>query len=238
MKSLEPKVLNLAIGIPSGNTWEADFAISTINMIGHMRSTKIPGYHGISYVVLSRKSSLLPKSREDIVKKAIQEKADYLLFLDSDQAFEADLFNKMLAKGKSVVAANIALKSLPSFPTARKKVKGTPTGDFIYSNNKTGCEKVWRIGFGAMLINMTVFNFIPKPWFKVEWTEETGPVGEDWYFCEQLEKAGIDIYVDHDVSQTIGHLGGYEFTIKDIKSEAEQNTSSYGTISTGSQVQE
>ena len=36
--------------------------------------------------------------------------------------------------------------------------------------------------------------------------------GEDWAFCEACEKAGIPIFIDHDVSKLVGHVGNYEYT--------------------------
>ena len=215
------KILNVAIGVPSGNTWEADFGICLIDMIGYMRSHPVRGYEGLSYEILSRKSSLLPKSRTDIVKKAIEEGADYLLFLDSDQTFPPDVFNQLLARGKEVIGCNIALKTLPSAPTVRSYKEGDPFGQFVYSNGKTGVERVWRMGFGVMLIDMKIFKEVPEPWFIVGWSQDTGAVGEDWYFCEQLEKAGIELWVDHDASLKVGHLGGYVYRHEDIKAPEE-----------------
>jgi hypothetical protein len=36
--------------------------------------------------------------------------------------------------------------------------------------------------------------------------------GEDWNFCQACEKAGINLYIDHDVSKLVGHVGLYEYT--------------------------
>jgi hypothetical protein len=36
--------------------------------------------------------------------------------------------------------------------------------------------------------------------------------GEDWNMCEALEKAGVPIYVDHDLSKRIGHVGTFKYT--------------------------
>ena len=36
--------------------------------------------------------------------------------------------------------------------------------------------------------------------------------GEDWSFCQACEEKGVPLYIDHDVSKVIGHVGNYEFT--------------------------
>jgi hypothetical protein len=36
--------------------------------------------------------------------------------------------------------------------------------------------------------------------------------GEDWTFCEACDKLGIPLFIDHDLSREVGHVGNYEFT--------------------------
>ena len=36
-------------------------------------------------------------------------------------------------------------------------------------------------------------------------------MGEDTYFCMLLKRKGVPVYVDHNVSLEIGHLGEFEF---------------------------
>jgi hypothetical protein len=36
-------------------------------------------------------------------------------------------------------------------------------------------------------------------------------LGEDIYFCIKAKDAGIDTYVDHDLSMEIGHIGNYTY---------------------------
>ena len=33
------------------------------------------------------------------------------------------------------------------------------------------------------------------------------------YFCRLLQKAGVPIYVDHDLSKECGHLGSFDFRL-------------------------
>jgi hypothetical protein len=36
-------------------------------------------------------------------------------------------------------------------------------------------------------------------------------MGEDWYFVKKLSEAGADIWIDHDLSRQIGHVGDFVY---------------------------
>ena len=52
---------------------------------------------------------------------------------------------------------------------------------------------------------------MPKPWFKPDWDEEHGYHGEDWAFMGHLEKQGVKLFIDHDLSWLVGHVGSMEY---------------------------
>lgn len=206
-------MFKLALAIPSGHTWEADFALSIVQLTMVMGRIQVPGYKGQMLQVINKRTSLLPKSRSELLDDALKCGCSHLLFVDSDQTFPGDLVHRMIKHKKPVIGCNIATKSVPSGPTARQYSKDWPGGDQVYSNGKSGIEKVWRLGCGIMLIDLSVLKEVPKPWFGVEWNKEMNEfVGEDWFFCQQLEKAGVEIWVDHDVSLEVGHVGSFTFT--------------------------
>ena len=66
-----------------------------------------------------------------------------------------------------------------------------------------------KVGFGAVLIKMSVFDKIQQPYFVME-----GELGEDYYFCAKAKKAGFDIWVD--TGSVVAHAGTYFYTIKDF----------------------
>lgn len=212
------KVFHLGIGIPSGDHWLADFAISVLSVIGDLKKTPIPGYDDCMVSILNVKSSTLCQQREDIVDRALEDQCDYLMWADSDQVFPGNTARRLIAGGKDIVGCNIALKMIPSIPTARKWSDRYPKiGEIVYTKpDSTGLEKIWRIGFGVTLINTEVFRRLSKPYFNLTWTKEIGYKGEDWSFCEKAEAAGYEIWIDHDVSKDIYHLGTYRYGHKDI----------------------
>ena len=206
--------LKIGICIPSGHTWDADFAMCLINLFAHVLTRPMPGVRQVELVLANERTSLIPKSRQGLIEKAIRNKCDYALFIDSDQTFPSNLLYRLLKHEKKVVACNIATKSIPSSPTARNEHPTHPGGDVVYSDpHKHGLEKVWRIGTGVMLVDMKVFNVLKKPWFSISYDDEQSEfIGEDWWFCRKLEEQGIEIYIDHDMSREIGHVGCFTFT--------------------------
>ncbi len=200
--------LNVVIGIPSGDTWCAEFGMSLLSMFVYYLGNPISGYDPPDGAVYSDRGSVLPMLRQKIVQKAIEKEATHLLFVDTDQVFPVSTLTRLLRHHKDVVACNIATKSIPASPTARKKTSDPKGFPIFTTEHSKGLERVWRIGTGVMLINLRIFSKMPKPWFPIEWAENGEQcVGEDWGFCKKLDHAGIPIYIDHELSWEIEHLG-------------------------------
>jgi hypothetical protein len=213
------KIFHLGIGIPSLDYWHADFATSVIGVVGDMKTQMLPGYDLSRVSTINIRSSTIAQQREDIVKTARKQECQYLLFVDSDQIFPHDTARRLIMHNKDVIGCNIAVKRLPSLPTARSYVEKWPyTGDIVYTTpTSKGIEQIWKIGCGVLLIKMEVFDRLTEPWFNFGWNDEVGYVGEDWWFCNKLWEAKIPMYIDHDLSREVGHIGNYIYTHKDVE---------------------
>ena len=61
-----------------------------------------------------------------------------------------------------------------------------------------------------------IVDGLPRPWFTHGLNAEGGDIGEDIMFCRALRAAGHQIFIDHDVSKEVGHVGTYTYrTIAD-----------------------
>lgn len=216
-------MLLVGIAIPSGNEWKADFAMSLINLQrACMEHPNVKGYSGIGIKVFNRRGSNLLSLRQGLVEEAINQQCSHILFLDSDMYFPAMLLHMLARHRRSVVTCNCATKAIPSSPTARLK-DGTETGKVLYTtkDNKE-LVKVWRVGTGIMLIDLKVFSKLKKPWFNFTYTgndSKSGRAwhGEDWYLCQLLEKANVDIFVDQEASWHIGHIGSFIYSHLEVE---------------------
>lgn len=213
---MSSRQMNLAILIPTNGLWQSHFGLSLLNMTLCLMMHEVPGFKGRAGVkVFCEKSSLIARSRARLLDMAFAAKCTHALFVDTDQTFPANTVHLLARHGKPVVAANVATKVLPSQPTARNKSKsGWKGGDVVYTDHSSsGFERVWRIGTGVMLIDLSAVAKLPRPLFNQEWREDMNDfVGEDWFFCERLEAAGIEIGIDHDVSKHVGHIGDLTYT--------------------------
>jgi len=211
------KHLKIAVGVPSPGHWVTDFGVSFCNLIVYFQQHRVLEYKSQVLQTVSVKGSILPKQRREIVKSAMDFGADYLLWIDSDHTFPRNMLHRLMSHQKDVVAVNCVTKRVPSTPTARYRPdnpEDLTTSRPVFSDpNKPELEKVWRVGCGVMLVNMRVYKATGPEIFHMFYRPEVDNYqGEDWSMCEAIEKHGFDIWVDHPLSNQVGHVGLYEYT--------------------------
>src|SRR5205823_14092800 len=76
----------------------------------------------------------------------------------------------------------------------------------------TGLEAVAATGLGCCLVQADLVRQISPPRFMIGWVpDDHAHLGEDLYFCRKLTGAGATIYIDHDLSHEVTHIGAVEF---------------------------
>lgn len=209
------KTVKILIGIPSNGYWNADFGRCLCNLITACYTHRIENYKSSEIHTMLVQGSILSKSRYIIVQEAIQKEMDYLLFVDSDQTFPRKALHLLIHRDVDVIGANIATKQIPAQPTARSWKEGDPPyGMLVYTDtDSTGIQEVWRVGCGLLLLSRKALLALEPDSFDTYWRKDVeSHQGEDWSMCDTLKQKGFRIYVDHDLSKEVGHLGLYEFT--------------------------
>jgi len=197
------RVKHLAICLPQTETVRAEYARSLANMmlrLGNVdcgvRQVDLIGGHG----------SVLPSVRHDIAERALEHGATHLLWIDSDHRFPNDTAHRLIARDRPWVGINATTRCAPVRSTALKN-----EGELLQTTRHSkGLERVWRMGFGIVLIEARVFEAIEKPWFLTEYIEKNGEKcfrGEDIYFTEKAKAAGFHPMVDHDLTKETAHIG-------------------------------
>lgn len=212
MKQKQKRNLKVAIGVPSPGMWYADFALNLMGLIMAFNQHRVKNFDTQELRVIHNRGSILPKQRREIVKIAQEWGATHLLWLDCDHTFPAHLLHALIDANKKVIGINCVTKSTPANPTARLKsdtvIHGVPT----FSLPGKGLERVWRLGTGVMLVDMEVYEKTGANIFHMFYREEVDNYqGEDWTMCEAMEKHGYEIWVDHDLSLSVGHIGMLEY---------------------------
>jgi hypothetical protein len=150
---------------------------------------------------------MLVSNRHSAVRNMLQSNASHLLFVDSDMKFPPWALRQLMQHDLPFVAANCTKRAFPVEGTALD-FEGKP----VDSVNGRGLEKVRQVGLAFALIRREVFEELRPPLFMMEWVEELkGYCGEDIYFSQLLQQAGVDVWIDHDLSREIGHIGSLTF---------------------------
>lgn len=201
--------MRIAILIPARGQMEVATAFDLVAMCAYtIKTTK----HDIDLFTSS--GTLIFDQRNSLVKTALDIKADYLLFVDADMRFPKDTLTILMAHDKDIIGVNATTRSEPVKPTA-KNIHINEDGSIdwmpIYSNAKTGLDKVDGMGCGVMLIKRKVIEGLEVPYFYFEQLPNNKILGEDIYFCVKAKDAGFDTWVDHDLSKHIKHIGQYVY---------------------------
>ncbi len=188
------------IAIPSGTMVHADFMVSVTALAAYSMQ------QGVHVMLVNKQRSSIEVNRCGLALIAQDQKADYVLFIDSDMTFPPDTLVRLLNARVNVIACNAAKREDPP----------TEVVEMYPNYEKKGVTPVKRVGMGVMLIDMKVFRRLKMPYFKIVWYEYKGTFsGEDYYFCEEVRKAGMKVHCDHDLSKEIGHIGTRTYKLED-----------------------
>lgn len=137
-------------------------------------------------IFLSHEGSIIHHMRERLVKKAIDLDCTHLLFVDSDMVFEPKDLQELIDKDTDIVGADYNRRKLP--------LESSRAGDSVAT--------------GFMLIKLSIFYFLPEPWFFWESNQEGDLVtGEDFWFCRLAKSKGFKV----ECVGKVGHLGEYRY---------------------------
>jgi hypothetical protein len=143
-----------------------------------------------------------------------------MLCLDTDMRFPPDTLRRLLLHNKAFVAANCVTKRIPAEPTA-KTVDGTPV---FTDSRKKGLEAVGHVGIAVALLQTKSLLGMEGPNFPFPWQEEEKAYGgEDGFFCKKWrEHTGLQIWIDHDLSKAVGHIGSFTYDWRVVGSVVKQ----------------
>jgi len=197
--------MNIAICVPCRDQVDTGFAFDlALAMSFHVANSNDHVW------LFHSKGTLICNQRQELAKEAIQKGADWILYLDSDMRFPKDTIRRLLAHGETVVAANYSTRRAPIKPVAFKKPN---LDDRAYTEaDSTGLEEVFGVGMGVFLVKVSALLEVPLPWFQIGYSKGLEDfVGEDIYFCRALKEAGNTVWIDHDLSKQVRHVGTMEY---------------------------
>jgi glycosyltransferase involved in cell wall biosynthesis len=220
--------INVAVCIPTCGTVEPATAICIAAMAG------VSLLHRIRVYLINQDLSGIARNRNSLVQQAMDSGAEYLLFIDSDMTFPADMLARLIKREKSIVGVPYPRRAKPF------GLLGMPVDP---ANSQSGCVPFVFLPAGLMLIKIDVLAEMRWPWF-FEHYEYQGDkpadqffyavqdlygkalpqdifaaimdhcqdfksedVSEDVNFCRKARRCGHEIYADLDLLREVGHIG-------------------------------
>lgn len=164
------------------------------------------------YPIFLASESILHMARNKIIKIFYESKADTLLFIDSDQVWDAKTFIDVVRSKKSAFGVAVPLKTDElkfnvGFDLYNEKVDET-TKDFTVITIGTGFFKLdrklvndlWETNDDVIFKDETLKMIF-------EYTMQPSPIfiGEDYYLCQKIRELGYDVWTNMKyISQHIG----------------------------------
>lgn len=197
-------MIKLAVGLPFGGRYVAPEWACSLAVLQYPMNC--------NFAHVSVKGRPRGEARETIVNAAIGFGAEYLLFLDDDTAPPPNtpsLLIEQLDTHPDVAICGGIYTSRGSHPVEPMVFMDEGSGPF-WRWRFGEVFPCWGLGTGCMMIRLSIFKDLPKPWFwdvteKSDAQKEPGlltsgpiePVGfkmtDDIYFCRKVKQAGYGV---------------------------------------------
>lgn len=214
---------SVAILVPARDTVMTSFAYDLARAMSFHTATTDD-----RVLLFTSHGTLIASQRMELAQQALAEKADFLLWLDSDMRFPKETIGHLILRDKPIVAANYSTRRMPVKPVAMRDARGQI--ERVYTGPESeGLEAVDYVGMGVMMVKREVFEKLDAPWFAIPYsTVGNHYIGEDVFFCRKAKEAGYETLVDHDLSQHVKHIGTFEYSHEGawaVKEQVEGGTS-------------
>jgi hypothetical protein len=204
------KAAKVSICVPCRDTVHAAFAFDLSKMLQHCAAMNLEVTPHFCI------GTLIVNQRDQLADMAAEAGSTHILWLDSDMMFPPDTLHRLLSHGVPLVAGNYVTRQYPHKTVAYKQLHDWRS--YLVNRNKPDLIKVAAVGMGCMLVSMEVIGKMSRPRFQTTWIPETNDhMGEDFYFCQQAEKLGYDVWIDDQLSSDLQHLGTVSFNHSMVK---------------------
>lgn len=162
-------------------------------------------------------NSLIYDSRNQIAEYAIKNGFDFVLWLDSDMVFQADMLDRMYQDinfyGIDFICGLYTTRKKKISPCIYTDIKpygkrGLPEAPAFFDYPKDTVFEIAGCGFGAVFMKTTLLKDVMEQ-FGYMFSPVVG-MGEDLSFCYRASALGHKMYCDSGIK--LGHMGQWEFS--------------------------
>lgn len=199
-------MLKIALGISTQGTIHTSTAFSIIEMIRINKQ--------IDFLPIMRRGGYIAENKAKEVETAQNCLCSHIFFVDHDMKFEPWVLPKLLSYDKDIVGAMYYYRYLPLEPMVKYlKEDGDWTAKLEESVIKKIPNELFEVGAtggGMLLVKMSVFDKLERPYFPME-QDEAGnrSVTEDSGFYLKAQAKGFKVWCCPSLN--IKHEGFYEF---------------------------
>lgn len=201
--------IKLTIAVPTAGMVPMGFAYSLAGLLTYVAANgcRTRPEAEFNAKIDVQESSVIHTNREQLVRRAMDGGQTHLLFLDDDMTFEPRILDVLFSRRHPVVAVNYLIKTEPA--SAAEFVAVSLAGNRIPTRQgDTGIVPIAYTGFGVSLFEVDVFRKTPQPWFLPKFDPaNNGYTTEDNPCYERIREAGFPVYLDHDASKMVSHIG-------------------------------
>lgn len=154
--------------------------------------------------------SLVYKSRDTLAERALEEGADYTLWLDSDMVFPSTLLIDLMEdmRDRDIVSGVCHMRRAPFKPCIWKKLKRGLTSEENEIEGyddypRDGLFRLDGCGFACVMVRTEVLRTVIHRYHEA--FAPLSGLGEDLSFCTRARNCGYDIWCDPKIQ--IGHIG-------------------------------
>lgn len=207
-------MIKVAVCIASTGHCKTQFAISLSSLMAYFPSARLALEEPDQYIgQFMVESSGLAHNQHQLILRAKDWGATHIFWVEDDMQFPPDALHQLFARRQRWVGANYPMRCGPPFEYTALGMDGKR----CYTGPESkGLEQVIYTGYGVTLMDINLFNEIEAPWFEMAWLGDGNYATTDSYLASKAAKAGIPIYVDHDLSQQIGHVGHHVYHCAEV----------------------
>ena len=198
--------IKVALGVATAGTIKSKTAFSIIEMVRLNPE--------IEMMPIFTFSGYIGENKNRNTETAIKCLCSHILYIDHDMKFPPNTLAKLLFHDKDIVGGLYNYKQLPPEPMLKyfdNKGEWTPTlSKSTLGSIPNELFKVAAIGGGMMLVKMSVFEKLKKPYFSME-QDEAGnrSMTEDVGFLLQAQEKGFEVWCEPSLG--IEHIGDFAF---------------------------
>jgi len=169
-------------------------------------------------------------ARESLVKMAIKNECDYIIFLDADMLWPGNLLTSLVDfannnKEVHVVSGNYSMRNPPHMPLVYlDDGQGKYQPSLLKEEDWGKCVQCDATGLGACLLRTSLFESVSSPWFSLE-----GTGTEDIFFFKKANKEVEDFNLTVMTSLNCGHISVPSVVYPTTKLPHDENTA-FGSI--------